>query len=152
MLGGRGWQWQWQRVQMHLKEIRAVYSGRDGGTDDALDATLSFFEVVHHLKDWLGNDSSSGLTRGDGDALIAASPMLKLCADLANGSKHFTLTSARTGDRSTGITRNDVTVSIDTGVTHRFYVGSGGTEHDALQIAEAAVAEWTGFLTSKGLL
>jgi hypothetical protein len=111
-----------------------------------------FFEVVHHLKDWLGNDASSGLTRGDGDALIASSPVLKLCADLANGSKHFMLTSTRTGDRSTGIIRNDVTVSMDVGVTHRFYVGSAGREHDALQIAEAAVAKWAGFLTSKGFL
>ena len=50
------------------------------------------------------------------------------------------LTSTRTGDRSTGITRNDVTVSIDTGVTHRFYVTSDGREHDVLQIAEAAVS------------
>ena len=54
--------------------VRAVYSGRDGGTDDALDAALSFFEVIHHLKDWLGNDASSGLTRRDGDELIAGSP------------------------------------------------------------------------------
>ena len=149
---GQGWQWQWTRTQNHLKAVRAVYSGRDGGTDDALDATISFFEVVHHLKDWLGNDASSGLTKGDGDALINSSPMLQLCADLANGSKHFLLTGTRTGDKSTSITRNDVTVSLGSGVSHRFYVQSGGTEYDALQIAEAAVVEWTGFLTSKGLL
>ena len=48
---GQGWQSQWARVQNRLNEVRAVYAGRAGGTDTALDATLSFFEAVHHLKD-----------------------------------------------------------------------------------------------------
>jgi hypothetical protein len=150
---GQGWQWQWTRVQNHLVEVRAVYAGRVGGTDAALDTTLSFFEAVHHLKDWLDNDASSGLTKGDGDALINKSLMLQLCADLANGSKHLTLKRTRTGDKSTAIARNDVTVYLGTGTAaHRFYVQSGGTEYDVLQISEAAVDEWAKFLSSKGLL
>ena len=150
---GRGWQWQWTRIQNHLVEVRTVYAGRVGGTDAALDATLSFFEAIHHLKDWLGNDASSGLTKGDGDALIDRSLVLQLCADLANGSKHLTLTSTRTGDKSTAIVRNSVDVYLGTGTAaHRFYVQSGGTEYDVLEISEAAVEEWAKFLTSKGLL
>ena len=133
-------------------EVRAVYAGRVGGTDAALDTALSFFEAVHHLKDWLGNDASSGLTRGDGDALISRSLMRQLCADLANGSKHLTLTGTRTGGESTAIARNDVTVYLGTGTAaHRFYVQSGGTEYDVLQISEAAVDEWARFLTSKDI-
>jgi hypothetical protein len=149
---GHGWEWQWTRVQNRLKEVRAVYSGREGGTDAALDTALSFFEAVHHLKDWLGNDPSSGLTKGDGDSLINRRPMLQLCADLANGSKHLVLTSTRTGDMATAITRNDVTIELGTGAAHRFYVGSGKTEYDVLEIAEAAVEDWSRFLTNKGLL
>ena len=150
---GQGWQSQWTRVQNRLNEVRAVYAGRAGGTEAALDTTLSFFEAVHHLKDWLGNDISSGITKGDGDALIGGSLMLQLCADLANGSKHLILTKTRTGDKSTAITRNDVNVFLGTGTAaHRFYVRSGGTEYDVLQIAESAVDEWEKFLTSKSLL
>jgi hypothetical protein len=80
--------------------------------------------------------------------------VLQLCADLANGSKHLTLTSSRTGDPSTTIARNDVTVFLGTGgtKTHRFYVASGGTEHDVLTIAEDAVDVWTTFLHSGGLV
>jgi hypothetical protein len=115
--------------------------------------TLSFFEAVHHLKDWLRNDPASGITKADGESLIDGSPMLKLCADLANGSKHLVLTTTRTNDKSTGIARNDVTVLLGTGTsTHRFYVQSGGTEHDALDIAEAAVNDWTKFLTDNRLI
>jgi hypothetical protein len=79
--------------------------------------------------------------------------MLKLCADLANGSKHLVLTSTRTNHVSTGIARNDVNVLLGTGTaTHRFYVQSGGTEYDVLDIAEGAVSDWTKFLTDKGLI
>lgn len=48
---GQGWQSQLARVQNRLQDVRAVYTGRTGGTDAALDTTLSFFEAVHHLKD-----------------------------------------------------------------------------------------------------
>ena len=150
---GQGWQSQWQRVHRRLEGVRSAYAGAPGGTDVAIDAVLSFFEAVHHLKDWLGNDPVSGITRVEGDSLINSSPMLRLCADLANGSKHLSLTGPRTGDKSTEIARNDVAVSVGTGTAaHRFYVQSGNKEYDALSIAEAAVAEWTKFLTEQGPL
>jgi hypothetical protein len=150
---GHGWQMQWARVQHRLNDVRDVYIGRPGGTDAAVDSVQSFFEAVHQLKDWLGNDTSSRVTKADGDALINASPVLQLCADLANGSKHLVLTSSRTGDLSTTIARNDVAVLVATGTSaHRFYVASAGKEYDVLQLAEDAVAEWTTFLSSRGLI
>ncbi len=144
---------QWARVQRRLNDVRAVYTGRAGGTDAAVDTVQSFFEAAHHLKDWLGNDPSSGVTKATGDSLINASPVLQLCADLANGSKHLVLTSSRTGDPSTTIARNDVDVLVGTGTSvHRFYVASAGKEYDVLQLAEDAVTEWTRFLSGRGLV
>jgi hypothetical protein len=128
-----------------------VYAGAPGGTDVAIDAVLTFFEAIHHLKDWLGNDPASGITKAEGKSLIRSSLMLKLCGDLANGSKHLSLTSSWTDDKSTDIARNDVAVLLGTGTSaHRFYVQSGGKEYDVLRIAEAAVAEWAKFLTDRG--
>jgi hypothetical protein len=150
---GQGWQSQWARVHRRLDDVRAVYTGRPGSTDDAIDAVQSFFEAVHHLKDWLGNDPLSGITKAAGDKLINGSPVLQLCADLANGSKHLKLISSRTGDLSTTIARNDATVFVGTGTSaHRFYVESAGTEYDVLQLADDAVAEWNKFLSGEGLL
>jgi hypothetical protein len=65
---GHGWQMQWERVHRRLDDVRGVYTGRPGGTPAAVDTTQSFFEAVHHLKDWLGNDRSSGVTEAAGDA------------------------------------------------------------------------------------
>jgi hypothetical protein len=150
---GQGWQSQWARVQRRLDDVRAVYTGRAGGTDAAIDTVQSFFEAVHHLKDWLGNDPSSGVTKADGDSLINGSTALQLCADLANGSKHLALRSSRTGDLSTTIARNDAAVFVGAGTSaHRFYVASGGTEYDVLVLAEDAVAEWAKFLSSRGFV
>lgn len=150
---GQGWQSQWQRVHRRLEGVRAVYGGAPGGTDVAIDTVLSFFEAIHHLKDWIGNDPRSGITSADGDSLINRSLMLRLCADLANGSKHLSLTRSRTGDTSTDIARNDVTVFVGTKTAaHRFYVQSNNKEYDIVDIAEAAVGEWTRFLISKGPL
>lgn len=124
---GQGWQSQWRRVRTGLKQVHAVYAGRNGGTDDALDVVLSFFQAVHHLKDWLGNDPLSGVNKTDGAALIKGSPTLQLCADLANGSKHLRLTHPWTGDPLTTITRNDVNILLGTEtVAHCFYVQSSG--------------------------
>jgi hypothetical protein len=53
---GQGWQTQWARVHRRLDDVRAVYTSRPGGTPAAVDSAQSFFEAVHHLKDWLGND------------------------------------------------------------------------------------------------
>ena len=147
------WRDQWERVERRLNDVRAVYRGAPGGTPAAVDAVQSFFESVHHLKDWLGNDPTSPLTRADGDALIESSNELKLCADLANGSKHFGLTRTRTGDLGTDVTRNDATVFVGTGTSaHRFYIESRGVELDVLDVAEVAVATWAHHLATKGLL
>jgi hypothetical protein len=150
---GQGWQSQWERVQRRLDDVRAVYTGRPGGTDAAIDTVLSFLEAVHHLKDWLQNDPSSGIAKAAGDSLINGSTTLQVCADLANGSKHLKLTSSRTGDPSTTIARNDATVFVGTGTSaHRFYVESAGVEYDVLHLAEDATAEWHKFLSGQGLI
>lgn len=150
---GQGWEDQWKRVQRRLDSVRAIYSGRAAGTESAIDDVQSFFECIHHLKDWLGNDSASGVTKADGDALINSSATLEVCADLANGAKHLMLTSSRTGDPGTSIARNDVTVFAGTGTAaHKFYVASGSQELDVLDLAGQAVSEWETFLRARGLL
>lgn len=153
---GQGWLSQWERVGRRIEDVRAVYKGTPGGTDAAIDAVLSFVETVHHLKDWLGNDPASGVTTAEVRTLIDGSPVLKLCADLANGSKHFKLDPQRrtqTGDHSTTIARNDVIVFVGTGTSaHRFYTASAGKERDVLEIAEEALNEWRGFLSERHLI
>jgi hypothetical protein len=152
---GQGWEAQWRRVQRRLEDMRDVYAETpSAGTEAAFDSVLSFFEAIHHLRDHLSKDPASGVTFMDGRALIRSSLALKLCADLANASKHLILTKTPwSGDPSTAITRNDANVMLSSGtVAHRFYMESGGRTYDALQVAEDGVAAWTRFLSSRGLI
>ncbi|MGB8941121.1 MAG: hypothetical protein WCD21_12940 [Streptomyces sp.] len=151
---GQGWQWQWARVQRRLEDVRAVYAGAPGGTDVALDMVQSFFEAVHHLRDWIINDPACVVIEDDVEELFKDNLVLRLCGDLANGSKHLKLTRrAWTGDKSTTIARNDAIVYVGEGTSaHRFYIASGGTEYDVRQIAEDAVDEWSTFLSGRGLI
>jgi hypothetical protein len=152
---GEGWMFQWWRVQHRIEQVRAVYNGRHcvGDRREALDTVLSFFEAIHHLQDWLSKDTSVSFSKDDGVAVVRASPMLQLCADLANGSKHVSLTRPWTQAGRKGITRNDATVHVGTGnVSYAFYVESDGEQFDVLQIAEIALIQWKSILTSKQLL
>lgn len=150
---GRGWMDQWRRVHRRLDSVRTIYSGQAVDLESALDDVQSLFECLHHLKDWLGNDSAINVTKADGDALISSSQALRVCADIANGAKHLVLTSSRTGDAATSITRNDAIVFVGTGTTaYTFVVASGSKELDVLSVGEQAVADWETFLRTRGLL
>jgi hypothetical protein len=150
---GRGWLYQWERVGRRLEAVHQIYAGRTGGTESAVDDVQSFFEVLHHLGDWLKNDPACPLGHQDIRTFVKAHPRLQLCGDLANGSKHFALTKAWTKDLSTTIERSDVTVLVGTGTSkQRFYATSGGVEYDVLRLAEGAVGDWTSFLRSHGLI
>jgi|SRR6266487_1571412 len=150
---GQGWQGQWARVQRRLDGVRDVYADTPSpGTEGALDSVLCFFEAIHHLRDWLGNDPAITVKEADCNALINKNLSLRLCGDLANGSKHLKLTSTWTGDLSTTIPGSEANVLLGPGtVAHRFHVESGGRRYDALQVAEDGVAEWATFLSSRGL-
>jgi len=47
---GHGWKMQWSRVLRRLYDVRAVYAGREGGTDSAVDTVQFFFEAIHRSR------------------------------------------------------------------------------------------------------
>lgn len=150
---GQNWESQWELVDRRLEGVREVYAGAPGGTDIAIERVQLFFEAVYHLKDWIGNDPSVSVTKDQAEQLVKRCLVLLICGDLANSSKHLKLTSTRTGDISTGIKRNDVTVYAGTGTSaHTFEVLSHGQKYDVLELAEDAVDEWRDFLSRHGVL
>ena len=156
------WQEQWERVNRMLKRVNNAYTARPVAvdTDDLRDDIYSFAQNVHHLKDWLRHDPSTGLSKSDVEGVIDGSPELQICADLCNGSKHLKLHSSRTGDPTTAITKNSVEIQPGTPtvlvgnapiqmrrstratVRHTFSVESAGMEYDALDLAQRA--GWSG--------
>jgi len=148
------WTDQWDRVQLGLARIEDIYAGRREaeGTAGASYDVFTFFVTCHHLVDWIASDAElTRSTRRKARALVSRSNELKMCADLANRTKHCALMRTQTGDPSTGPSGNDATVMIGRGAKHAFRVSSGGVEQDALELARACVMSWRAFLAARGL-
>ena len=152
------WENQWGRAQRSFGEFKKTNDGRvhDRNSDYYLDEAIHFFEDCYHLKDWLKNDSISKPLVTDVEGVISGSPNLSLCADLANGAKHLTLTSTRTGDRTTGFGNKLVKLGLGAGVPTTvavsYEVKSGGITYDAFTVAAACMAEWDAYLRTKALI
>jgi hypothetical protein len=136
------WQWQkqWQRVEIGLRRVEAIYEGRHGDSVDALYDVYSFFLNCHELRDWLAADQVSGMSRKKATKVIKGSIYLRVCADLANRTKHAELTRHWL-DTNTSPVPHDATVFV-----------AGDATYDALDLAAHCVAEWERALTHRGLL
>lgn len=112
----QGWREQYARMRRSREALREVGTTATAvGSDVARDRLFHFFQDAYHLKDWIKNDPSV-----QGVAVERAiTAELAVCADLANGTKHFGLDSARrpgprTGDPLTAFVSQSVTVAAPT--------------------------------------
>lgn len=151
MTQGSRWQDQWFRIDRWLARVRTSRDAArsDGlGTEGYRDEVFALFQSLWHLKDWFKNDSS--LDPGVGPSVETwirdHGSYLKAAADVANGSKHMSLKSPRSGGATQ--TRNDVTIHVGVGVGHKFYVDvpSIGGDIEAVELAERCLTEWRSFL------
>ena len=124
------------------------------------------FQDAYHLKDWIEQDSASGISSQKLKDLFGAVDSLALCADLCNRTKHFRLDPNRrqwTGDPLTAFTGQDVTVrgaaavpgqpGIGLSALHGWRVESGGRPpYDAVTLAGDVVQEWDNWLKAEGLI
>jgi len=153
-----GWRDQWARVQRWYGRFRKTNDGRphERESDFYQDEVYAFFQNCHHLRDWLINDSASGLVEADLEVFVKSSDNLKLCGDLANGSKHLQLKTTWTGDKTTAFGRRMFRVHLGGTaapiIGAQYTVESGGRTYDAFEVATACIAEWEAYLKGKRLL
>ncbi|MGW3308207.1 hypothetical protein ACWDG9_16655 [Streptomyces sp. NPDC001073] len=155
----QGWREQFDRMnRSHLRLIQNAgpYRSPYLTSEDARDALYSFFQNAYHLKDWIKNDpavDSHGV-----EVFITSTLHLSVTADLANGAKHLRLTSSRTGDLTTAVTRQSVKHVRRSEGELRSYsydawtVESNERQFDAHELAHKVVAEWRLWLENRGLL
>lgn len=85
------------------------------------------------------------------EPVIEASPSLRICADLANRSKHLEFTRKR---EDAEVTRRNVTVTVGTppsSTCEHIITLDDGTEKVALAVARAAPKEWYAMFKGFGL-
>lgn len=147
------WQWQkqWQRVEIGLRRVDAIYDGRQVDSADALYDLLSFFLNCHHLRDWLAADKLSRMSRKKVTKVIKRSRHLSVCADLTNRTKHAVLTRCSV-DSDTSPARQNTDGDDGSGAGRRWEIAAGDAIYDAFDLALNCFADWERALTGRGLL
>lgn len=151
------WQAQWERIfrwRARVDRNTNQCMPEEHGTLEGEDDVHALFQAIWHLKDWLHNDDTIPLTKGDVDTWVNgdAKLMLRVAVDVANGTKHMKLDNKRA--EGSDLTRKDMYVHVGRGLTNTFYVEDrrvAGREWPALDLADASIAEWRAFLASHGL-
>ncbi len=146
------WQKQWQRVETGLRRVVEIYEGREGDSADALYDVYSFFLHCHHLADWLSADKLSGVSRRKATRIIKKSAHLRVCADLANRTRHAEV-ARHWIDSNTSPVPLDAPIFGETGrAAHRWEITAGDVVYDALDLARECRCDWQRVLEHRGLL
>lgn len=165
------WEEQYARMIRSIQRVQPYYDGLtgldhyDGSAvfPEFRDAVIHLFQDIFNLRDWLKNDSGVAVTNQDIDATCSNNPStypnLHIARDVANGSKHLTITrpsgSADTKVAGTG----HVAVSFGAGgemkstiLKHSIAIELSPSNFvDALDVAKGCVAEWDTALQGWGL-
>lgn len=171
-----GWPDQYDRMLRSKVRLAEAAGPSSIGSDEARDRLYHFFQDAFHLRDWLLHDPTSAPVSGDltgANNHIKATPALALCHDVCIGIKHLALSRPATGDSSTAITNQSVSVTpstISVGVsiggtpsrprtptppataTHEWVITSDGRTCDAVDLADQVIAAWDDWLKVHGLL
>ncbi len=137
---------QLERVRRFLNRIHQ----QDRSPIEYGDDIWSFFQNCWHLKDWVKNDPSvlSNVSQSI-ERLVAASPSLMICADLANGTKHLKLKDPRVGAKPSHC---NLTIVPGESSKVEYLVDSGsGTQQNSLDLARECLREWERILHEQGL-
>ncbi len=124
-----------------------------------VDDFYAFFVWCFHLKDWLKNDPAVDADiRQVVEAFLATRTVaLRLCADVANGSKHFVIDKYVRHSPDARVERllADSDISLDLPVSpdqDMLIIYADDVAWPALWVANRCVQVWEEFLVKKGLL
>jgi len=147
---------QFARTKRYLERIRNIYSGMFSSSghdkDSYDDDVISFFIHCYHVRDWIVHLNTAGITAKQVDSFINKHMPLKICADLANGSKHYRLTrTLRTARQPHIVGKEHLTSTWLTGngggehIKSKYTILADTEIHDALELAETCVLLWSEF-------
>lgn len=140
----RGWQGHYRRTRRWLDRLLEVANEWDAySMDEQIDFVLVFFQNCYHLRDYLLREQAA--EQRALDEMIRRSRPLRICRDIANGSKHRIITSASV-DSSPWIMR-----TLNFSGTPRLTLKADPELVDLVGVATSCLDEWDGFLAQHGL-
>jgi hypothetical protein len=143
----RDWRRVWDRLNELIEELERRETGALSGAaiKTKRDRLVEFFVAAYHLKDLLKESVVPGQEVEDA---ITADTNLALLADLANLTKHGSLTRPRSGAApEMGEVHGDQSGSGDGGWQLAFAIRHAGLTYDGLTFARRAIEAWRGHLS-----
>jgi hypothetical protein len=133
-----GWRGQLARVRRWHVRLRTA------APDDHLDFLYAFFQNCNHLGDWVSSDAPVGAARAQ--KLVADTVELRVCRDICNATKHFTLNDPPKvkGGFAGGREYRPVGWPTDHPAGLPMWFIAGGVKYDALDLADRCLAAWEG--------
>lgn len=139
---------QWHMVLIGLVRVKAIYQTDPRvpkWSDEAGFDVMSFFVHCHHLEDYLRE--FDGL---DSRSFAKADPNLQLCRDLVVNIKHAVMKqTAWSPGGSDAVASSGIALELNDGepprAHHGFQISWGGTNMDALVLADQCVTAWVRF-------
>lgn len=112
----------------------------------------SFFVVCWHVLDWVKNDATiPRAVRTAVEKAALASPVLCLCHDMANGSKHYVLESPKAPGVRPGTIDLERREDAPESKLSFLVVLQDGTVRPAHELAREALGAWRDVLDANGL-
>lgn len=155
------YQEQFKRVKRYLLKIDPPQSYH-GDQVEYEDNLWSFFQNAWHLKDWIKNDNS--IKKIPIEKITSSYNSLKVCADLANRTKHHQLKTKRVDAKHS---RTDVTIVVPIdlpdllkrnerpapiikakGSFYNYVINDNmGNNYNAIDLAKEIVKDWEEIIT-----
>ena len=139
-----GWRSQFQRLQRW--HDRAISADK---FIDRLDFLYVFFENALHLREWLCD--TDAVTASELQAFFDANEDMRLCRDLANSHKHYSISRPSQPAPPTEIHEYSPGTG-NLGTDMSLVVLSDGKSLDTFELAGRVLRLWQDFITGKGRL
>jgi hypothetical protein len=133
--------------QSQLDRIRRWYLRASNATDpaDKCDYLYAFFENAFHIRDWL--QDTGAVTDADLKRFFDVNEEMRLCRDLANAHKHYSLARPSQSTPPSEV-REYSPMSGNFGSDNSLMILSAGKKHDAFELAGRILQLWEGFVPS----
>jgi hypothetical protein len=154
-VGQIGYRDQLDRTRRYLERVESAASDLDWGTDFNehvfQDDMWSLFQACWHVKDWVRHDPLVSEALKEAIRQQAeSSPILLMCHDICNGTKHLKLTTPRGGgarfDSTESTHESGFLVRVDC------WIDDGtGNRLSGKELARKCITEWEQILQGQGL-
>lgn len=138
-----GWQSQFDRMCRWHDRLSNASLG------DKVDFLYAFFENAYHLRDWLVDTGAVKPT--DIDRFFAQSAVMRLCRDIANAHKHYSISRPSQPVPFTELREYEPYGGGSLTDNQSLSVLSDGEKYDAFDLASRVRRAWEVFLKQKRL-